>query len=139
MPQNPLTGIGSRRAAIRIAGLYVVLGLAWIWLSDWALNLVGFAADGAFLAGAVKGTAFVVFTAGLLYGLVRREVSAIEESERLLRAVLNGTSDAVFVKDHQGRVLLANKAALQFMGRTESEVIGHKDSEFLKEKMDEMR
>ncbi len=71
MPQNPLTGIGSRRAAITHCCQYVALGLVWIWLSDWALNLIGFAADGAFLAGAVKGTAFVVFTAGLLYGLVR--------------------------------------------------------------------
>lgn len=47
----------------------------------------------------------------------------------LLRAVAEGTSDAVFVKDLEGRYLFANSATAKFLGRTVEEVIGRDDSE----------
>ncbi|QDU25316.1 aerobic respiration control sensor protein ArcB [Anatilimnocola aggregata] len=48
----------------------------------------------------------------------------------LLRAVIDGTTDAVFVKDRGGRYLLCNAAAAQFLGRTVSEVLENDDSVF---------
>ncbi len=138
MPQNPLTGIGSRRAAIRIAGLYVVLGLAWIWLSDWALNLVGFAADGAFLAGAAKGTAFVVLTAGVLYGLVSREVSAVEESERLLRAVLTAHRTPCSSRTVEDEYCWRTKRRCSSWEKQNRKSSDTRIPSFLREQMDEM-
>ena len=72
MPMRLLTGIGLGNAPLRIAVQYGVFGLLWIWLSDWALNRLGFAADYAFLASALKGTGFVGVTAAMLFWLVRR-------------------------------------------------------------------
>jgi len=48
----------------------------------------------------------------------------------LLHAVAEGTTDAVFVKDREGRYLFVNAATAKFFGRSKEEVIGRDDSEF---------
>lgn len=56
---------------------------------------------------------------------------AARETERvntLLKAVADGTPDAVYVKDLEGRYLLFNKAAARFVGRRSEEVIGRDDT-----------
>ncbi len=63
-------------AAIRIGLAYLVLASLWIWGSDWlALQLLG---ESAALARVQswKGELFVLFTAALLFWLVRREERA---------------------------------------------------------------
>ena len=122
-------GIGPGRVPLRTAGLYALFGLLWIWLSDAALIWLGFDPNRAFLVGAIKGTVYVSVTAAILHWLVRREVLAAKQSERLLRAVVDGTTDAVFAKDREGRYLLANEAVARFIGRPVSEVIGRDDRE----------
>ncbi len=60
----------------------------------------------------------------------RREAeTALQESVSLLRSVSDGTTDAIFVKDLQGRYLLFNKAAARFVGKSVEEVLGRDDSE----------
>ncbi len=49
--------------------------------------------------------------------------------EHLLRAVLDGTTDAVFVKDRTGRYLVINAAGAGYLGRTVPEVVGRRDDE----------
>src|SRR5262249_28366543 len=51
------------------------------------------------------------------------------QSYDLLRAVIEGTTDAVFVKDRQGRYLMINTAGARFLGRTIAEVLGKDDTE----------
>jgi PAS domain S-box-containing protein len=51
-----------------------------------------------------------------------------EESRQRLQAILDGTSDAVFVKDLEGRYLLMNSATERFVGKPQSEVIGRDDT-----------
>lgn len=46
----------------------------------------------------------------------------------LLQAVADGTSDAIFVKDLQGRYLFFNQAAARFVGKSIPEVIGQDDT-----------
>ena len=67
---------------------------------------------------------------------LRKEIAErqlVEEELRrtsvLLRAVTEGTTDAVFVKDRAGRYLLFNEAAGRFVGRPPAEVIGKDDAE----------
>ena len=129
MPILPLNGVGLSRVPARIAGLYTTFGLLWIWLSDWAFVWLGFAENHAYLANAVKGTAFVAVTAARVYWLVRREVASAQRSESLLRAVVEGTTDAVFVKDRDGRYLLANEATVRTTGRPVAEILGRNDRE----------
>ena len=56
--------------------------------------------------------------------------AALQKSESLLSSISEGTTDAIFVKDRQGRYLMANKAVLQFLGKTLEEVIGMDDTAF---------
>lgn len=64
----------------------------------------------------------------LLSEVLRRTLSKVELNRRLLDTVVSGTTDAVFVKDRQGRYLLANAAAAGFVGRAPGEIIGRDDS-----------
>ncbi|HYO62064.1 MAG TPA: PAS domain S-box protein [Pyrinomonadaceae bacterium] len=50
-----------------------------------------------------------------------------------LRAVIEATPDAVFVKDLEGRYLLANAACARFVGRPAEEIVGLRDEELYPE------
>ena len=58
----------------------------------------------------------------------KRAQSALVESHSLLRAVVEGTSDAVFVKDLDGRYLMINTSGAALLGKTVDEVVGQDDS-----------
>ncbi|MFD2113029.1 PAS domain S-box protein [Thiorhodococcus fuscus] len=56
------------------------------------------------------------------------------QSERLnalnlLDAIVDGSSDAIFAKDLEGRYILFNQAAADFVGRASEEVVGFTDAE----------
>src|SRR5262249_34961088 len=55
--------------------------------------------------------------------------ASLRQSYNLLHAVIEGTTDAVFVKDRQGRYLMINTAGARFLGKTVTEVIGKDDTE----------
>jgi PAS domain S-box-containing protein len=59
----------------------------------------------------------------------QRAERALVESYSLLNAVVEGTSDAVFVKDLRGRYLMINSAGARFLGKKVEEVIGKDDRE----------
>lgn len=70
----------------------------------------------------------------LLSELLRRSLARSESDRRLLDAVISGTSDAVFVKDANGRYLLVNGAAAGFSGKDPAAIIGHDDRFLFPEK-----
>ncbi|OHX17779.1 sensor domain-containing protein [Chromobacterium sphagni] len=74
------------------------------------------------------GLAISLVSAGLHYLLAR-----VELNRRLLDAVVSSTSDAIFVKDLQGRYLLINRAGLAFVGKSGAEVLGRDDREVFDE------
>jgi PAS domain S-box-containing protein len=53
------------------------------------------------------------------------------EADALLRAVAEGTTDALYVKDREGRYLLINTAGARLLGKTVAEVIGRDDRAFV--------
>jgi PAS domain S-box-containing protein len=67
----------------------------------------------------------VVALTGMVLAVV---VAQQEESRFLLHAVVEGTSDAVYVKDRRGRYVLFNAASARVTGRKASEVIGNDDT-----------
>jgi two-component system, cell cycle sensor histidine kinase and response regulator CckA len=70
----------------------------------------------------------------------KRALEALAESERLLRSVIDGTSDVVFVKDLAGRYVIANAAAAAIAGRSAEEMIGRTDEDiFPREVADRVR
>jgi PAS domain S-box-containing protein len=61
----------------------------------------------------------------------KRSEQALRESYALLQAVVEGTSDAVFVKDLTGCYLMINSAGARFLGKSVGEVIGKLDQDVL--------
>ncbi|MEA2765942.1 MAG: two-component system, cell cycle sensor histidine kinase and response regulator CckA, partial [Gemmatimonadaceae bacterium] len=58
----------------------------------------------------------------------KRTERALTESHSLLRAIVEGTADVIFVKDREGRYLLINEAGARTLGRPVEEIIGHDDA-----------
>lgn len=63
----------------------------------------------------------------------KRTEAEMRRTTELLRGVADGTPDAVFVKDAQGRYLLFNVAAAQFVGRPSHEILGLDDRDLFGE------
>jgi two-component system, cell cycle sensor histidine kinase and response regulator CckA len=59
--------------------------------------------------------------------LRKRAEQALLESHSLLNAVIEGTTDAIFVKDLDGRYRLINSAGARFLGRSVADVLGKDD------------
>ncbi|MCC7264602.1 MAG: PAS domain S-box protein [Candidatus Latescibacteria bacterium] len=55
---------------------------------------------------------------------VEERTAALQRSQALLQQVVDGTQDAIFVKDLEGRFLLVNSGLCHAMGTTKEEVIG---------------
>lgn len=55
--------------------------------------------------------------------------TALQESHSILRAVIEGTTDSVFMKDLQGRYVVINSAGATVVGKTVEEIIGKDDTE----------
>jgi PAS domain S-box-containing protein len=54
---------------------------------------------------------------------------SLSESYGVLQAVIEGTPDAVFVKDPEGRYLLVNAACARFVGHPVEEIVGRLDED----------
>ncbi len=54
--------------------------------------------------------------------------NALKESESLLKAFIDSSTDIIFVKDLQGRYILINKAMTALMGRHPEEILGKDDT-----------
>ena len=59
----------------------------------------------------------------------KRAEGELEKNHELLQSVMEGTTDAVFVKDSQGRYLMINRAGAEALGKRVEEVIGKTDIE----------
>ena len=59
----------------------------------------------------------------------KRAEEALGESHLLLRSVIEGTDDSIFVKDLEGRYLMANSSTAAVIGRPAEELIGKNDAE----------
>jgi two-component system, cell cycle sensor histidine kinase and response regulator CckA len=67
---------------------------------------------------------------GLSYDVTERRQAEddLRRTTALLQGVIDGTTDAVFVKDRHGRYLLCNEATARLLGRSASEVLGNDDT-----------
>ena len=61
----------------------------------------------------------------------RQGTEQLHHSHGLLRAVIEGTTDAVFVKDLHGKYLLINSAGAKLLGHPAAEVVGRTDADLL--------
>lgn len=63
----------------------------------------------------------------------RNALESLQENHNLLQSVIDGTTDAVFMKDHKGRYQLVNATTARIIGRPKVEILGKDDLELLPE------
>jgi PAS domain S-box-containing protein len=56
--------------------------------------------------------------------------AALQRSQALLQAVLDGSPSAIYAKDLDSRLLLANPATLEIVGKSLEQILGKTDAEF---------
>jgi PAS domain S-box-containing protein len=118
-----------------------------IWVGAGLGLLGGLAAVGAFTASVVRRIRRVEANADrMIRGLPLEPVPGRDEighlgramhaasdrlarTQGLLRGVVEGTTDSVFVKDLQGRYLMMNPAGAAFRGRPADEIVGRTDAD----------
>ena len=132
-------------AALRIVLVYAVFAGLWILLSDTAVAWLFHDLEQITLISTIKGWLFVAVTSLLLYGLIRRlvgqvvaasrrEVAALKAQSRtfkLLSAIVDNSSDAIFAKDTEGRFLLANRETERIIGQPAEHIVGKRDADLL--------
>ena len=139
---------GSRPAGLSELALFPIILSAMIGGSGPGLlaTLVGTAGAVAIVLGSARGaTALPVDAAqlgvlaasgvlvSLLSGRLREALRATEVRGSQLQALVQATTDAIFVKDLQGRYQMVSPAAASFLGREIGEVLGRDDTELLPE------
>ncbi len=60
----------------------------------------------------------------------------IRQTSKLLENIIDGTQDAIFIKDKDGKYILVNKAASEFARKPIEEIIGKDDSHLFTEGID---
>ena len=75
--------------ALEIAGLYLILGSLWIHFSDKIAARVAINEEMLTTIGIYKGWGYVLVTALLLYLMIHRHTSVLQESENQLHRVIN--------------------------------------------------
>jgi two-component system, OmpR family, phosphate regulon sensor histidine kinase PhoR len=99
--------------ALQIVVCYVVLGAAWIELSDSVLGVLVSDPRQRQDFQTLKGALYVLATALLLYHLIRRNEQAHRALDAEVGAVLDGMADAILVVDAAERVIDVNPAAVE--------------------------
>ena len=125
----------------RVVVAYALAAFLWIWLSDRAVDLLFHDHSWHLWAQTWKGWLFVGVTTGFLYVLLRRlhsqmqraaalETAALRREAHtaaLLCAVADGSGEAIFAKDLEGRYLLFNREAARWTGQAADSVLGCDD------------
>jgi PAS domain S-box-containing protein len=122
-PQTPKKESPSAAAANRLLSIYLLIGFAWILLSDYAVNfLVPADLTGHGFLDTIKGLAFVTITGLIMFKwLLQRELVRREQAMEELQFVkqLNELSnDPVYVLDPADdfRMVYVNEAAVRHFG-----------------------
>ncbi len=97
--------------------------IAIFWFEPVGHIAIAARADRISLLTFIIGNLFLVAICGRLRHAIRK----VTETQGLLRVICETTPDQIFVKDRDGRYLMANPAALQASGKSLEEVLGKSD------------
>jgi hypothetical protein len=129
--------IDATLSVLRIVMLYAFIAGLWILFSDQLLGLLIRDAGTITLISTLKGWFFVLVTSTLLYVLVRRlagqlmsaaqkeQIQQLEHQQTLetLQAIIDSSTDAIFVKDLDGRYQVANTGLSRLLQKPVCEIL----------------
>jgi len=113
-----------RLTPLGIAGIYALVGSAWILTSDYLLGLALRDPDLLVRLSIAKGLFYIAATTLLLYLLVRRNNAELKRSTLLLRSTIDSLADAVMVVDTRARIVAVNPAFERLVGLAQAEAVG---------------
>ncbi len=124
----------SHRKILKIVLLYILLGAAWILISDKVVEFFIPDPKTRVHISIYKGLAYVALTSLSLYVLIvrfwrqTREVSKAQlRTLGLLETIADKSNEAIYAKDCDGRYIFFNRAASVLVGRPVDEVLGKDD------------
>lgn len=119
----------SQKTAFRIVLIYILIGVLWIFFSDYLLKnsllqMVEWIAI-------VKGCIFIFISGVLFYYLIRKEIGGIISEENKYRLILENVSDLIAILDIYGNVKYVSPSIQTITGYTSEEVEGASVFEFV--------
>ena len=136
----------------RIAALYAFVAIVWIAFSDMAVDSIGIGQTSRLQT--LKGTVFVLVTAGLLYLTIRRLIGQVQrteklrtDTERLFRTLIETAGEGICLTDSEDRITFVNQQMAAMVGTDPSQMIDKPLAEFISgadksrvcEELDELR
>ncbi len=121
-------GFWPRMSSGRIAAIYFVTSILWIFVSDQALSLAGLSMARVIQISIFKGVVFVAVSTWLVYSLLEKARARAMEELRAHRAYLDELFDtapeAICLLDMNTRVLSVNREFTRMFGYEKSEAVG---------------
>ena len=109
-------------SAAKISLIYIAVGTLWILASDTALTYFYDSEEVIGQLQTVKGWFYVLFTGGLLFGLIQRQLKTTEESEERWRFALEGAGAGVWDWNLQTNQVIYSKRWKEMLGYAEDEI-----------------
>jgi PAS domain S-box-containing protein len=113
-----------RNVPLRSALIYALIATVAAVAVDGLLINAGIEAQTLVQLGILKYVVVVALTAVLLYGLIRRNLAAIEEAESHYRELVDNAVDIVYTLDLDFRFTAIGRAVERVLGYTPDELIG---------------
>lgn len=119
--------------------IFLIAVIASTAITEVTESLLG----GLFNGDKIHGSALITFISSLLIASIivsivtlfirqlRKNESDIRWSKNLLNSIVEGTPDAIYVKDKNGRYLLVNSAAAKMFDKNKDDILGRDDTAFL--------
>lgn len=141
--ESNLSGAG----VMKIVLIYALLSMLYILFSDMLVSRLLETPEAINIASTLKGWLFILATSLLLYLLMRRLVGQVAISMqrgqalqadrvrtlRLLNSITENSSDVIFIKDLEGRYLVANPALSRLLDMPMEQIIGQNDFQLFPE------
>jgi PAS domain S-box-containing protein len=102
--------------ALRIAGIYLLLGTLWILFSDKVAAILASNSQMLIRIGIYKGEGFIIVTALLLYWLINRHTAALNESKQKLQLVIDSIPALISYVDTTKHYQFTNRAYEKWFG-----------------------
>lgn len=119
------------RVALKTVFAYLIAGILWILLSDYAVNTLPLQQFVIQELQTLKGVLFVILSAILIYSIIYRSVSAQEkilqrlhQKDERIQSIVESAMDAVISFDESQAIILFNSSAERIFGYRSEELMG---------------